>query len=68
MELTGTDRSLHLRTREQIAERLESRVEALIAHTTERQAGYIQGLRDAIGIMDEIAKKMAEPNSRETKG
>lgn len=55
------DNSLLARLRREINAQLDTEIEALITQPTEQKAGYIQGLRDALHVAEDIGREMNNP-------
>lgn len=55
------DNTLLARFRKEVEAQLETRIQALIDTPTEREAGYICGLRDALNKANEIGRDMNSP-------
>ena len=61
IEATLHDNTLLGRFRKVVEDQLEKRIQALIDTPTDREAGYICGLRDALEKANEIGREMNSP-------
>lgn len=61
IEATAFDNALLARLRKVLGENLERRIANLIMTPTEGEAGYIRGVRDALGEAENIAREMNSP-------